>query len=131
MVVDAANAIKHPDGTLCLEGTTSLPPDFQPCCDVFAAHTSTCVYDLRYEWWPRSRQWVIAIAEAAGGGGIVIHYCPIAAPGWWIRHLDLGTLALKESSLAGGGFCRAGFTTGVSEGINPMTMPGNSRQRLA
>jgi len=66
--------IKHPDGTFCLEGTTALPPDFQPCCDLFAAHTATCAYDLRYEWWPRSRQWVIAIAEAAGGGGVVIHY---------------------------------------------------------
>ena len=76
MAVKDAHAIRHPDGTLCLEGTTSLPPDFQPCCAVFAAHTATCAYDLRYEWRPKSRQWVIAIAEAAGGGGIVIAHCP-------------------------------------------------------
>lgn len=67
---------RHPNGTFCLEGTTSLPLDFQPCCTVFAGHTSTCVHDLRYEWWPKSRQWVIAVAEAAGGGGVVINYCP-------------------------------------------------------
>jgi len=66
----------HPDGTSCLEGTTSLPPDFQPCCAVFAAHTATCAHDLRYEWWPKSRRWVIALAESAGGGGIVITHCP-------------------------------------------------------
>ncbi|HNT78321.1 MAG TPA: hypothetical protein PKH77_25195 [Anaerolineae bacterium] len=68
--------MRHPNGTPCLEGTAYVPQDFRPCCDLFAAHTTTCVYDLRYEWWPRSRQWVIALAKAAGGGGIVIHYCP-------------------------------------------------------
>jgi len=68
--------VGHPDGTLCLEGTTSLPSDFQPCCDVFAAHTATCAHDLRYEWWPTSRRWVIAIAEAAGGGGDRYHALP-------------------------------------------------------
>ncbi len=72
----AFQPVRHPDGTLCLEGTTSLPPDFQPCCAVFAAHTATCAHDLRYEWRPKSRQWVIAIAESAGGGGIMITYCP-------------------------------------------------------
>jgi hypothetical protein len=76
MAVDAPDAFRHPDGTLCLEGTSSLPPDFQPCCEVFAGHTATCAHDLRYEWWRKSRRWVIAIAESAGGGGIMIRYCP-------------------------------------------------------
>lgn len=67
---------RHSDGTLCLEGATSLPPAFHPCCDVFAAHTATWGHGLRYEWRPKSRQWVIAIAESAGGGGIMITYCP-------------------------------------------------------
>ncbi len=66
----------HPDGTVCLEGTRSLPKSYSPCCEIFDSHTSTCEYDLRYEWGPRSRQWVIAIAESAGGGGVRISYCP-------------------------------------------------------
>ena len=76
MAVDAPDAFRHPDGTLCLEGISSLPPDSQPCCEVFAGHTATCAHDLRYEWWRKSRRWVIAIAESAGGGGIMIRYCP-------------------------------------------------------
>ncbi len=66
----------HADGTLCLEGTSRLPASFVACCDVFDGHTSTCTYDLRYEYWEKSKMWVIAIAESAGGGGIEISYCP-------------------------------------------------------
>jgi len=66
----------HSDGTICREGTQSLPEDFVPCCEMFSAHTATCVFDIRYEWWKTSRRWVIAIAESAGGGGIEITYCP-------------------------------------------------------
>ncbi len=40
----------HPDGTVCLEGTRSLPKSYSPCCEIFDNHTSTCAYDLRYEW---------------------------------------------------------------------------------
>jgi hypothetical protein len=66
----------HADGTGCLEGTKLVPVNFSPCCDEFAGHLSTCAYDLRYEYWKKSKTWVIAIAESAGGGGIVIRYCP-------------------------------------------------------
>jgi len=43
---------------------------------MFAGHVDTCDYDVRYEWWKRQRFWVITIAESAGGGGVVIRYCP-------------------------------------------------------
>lgn len=67
---------KHSDGTECLEGTSSVPESFSPCCEVFGGHTTTCAFDIRYEWWPKSKQWVIAISESAGGGGITISFCP-------------------------------------------------------
>ena len=67
---------RHIDGTLCKEGTRSVPPRFRTCCAVFAGHLETCDYDVRYEWWKRQRFWVISIADAAGGGGVVIRYCP-------------------------------------------------------
>jgi hypothetical protein len=67
---------QHTDGTRCKEGTRDVPPDFAPCCDDFAAHLDTCEYDVRYEWWPGQRMWVIAIAEAAGGGGVHMAHCP-------------------------------------------------------
>ena len=67
---------KHTDGTECLEGTKRVPKNFKPCCDVFEGHTSTCAFDLRYEWRQKSKQWVIAISEIAGGGGISIAFCP-------------------------------------------------------
>lgn len=67
---------QHIDGTPCKEGTRNVPPDFTPCCDTFRAHLETCDYDLRYEWWPTQRFWVIAIAESAGSGGIWIGHCP-------------------------------------------------------
>jgi hypothetical protein len=71
------NAMKwHADGTKCLEGTRSVPQGYQPCCEIFEGHLDTCAYDIRYEWWVQSDQWVIVIAESAGGGGITINYCP-------------------------------------------------------
>jgi hypothetical protein len=66
----------HADGTTCLEGTRSVPPDWTPCCDEFPGHVDTCAYDIRYEFWPRRNEWFIAIAETAGGGGIRIGWCP-------------------------------------------------------
>jgi hypothetical protein len=66
----------HADGSPCREGTQSVPDDYIPCCKLFEAHTRTCVYDIRYEWWPKPDKWVIAISEAAGGGGITISFCP-------------------------------------------------------
>src|SRR5262245_31271243 len=58
---------KHSDGTVCLEGTRSVPEGWQPCCEVFAGHTTTCAHDLRYEWFKKTQRWGIVIAESAGG----------------------------------------------------------------
>jgi hypothetical protein len=69
-------ASKHADGTRCLEGVRGAPDDFRPCCDDFGGHLDTCSHDVRYEWWSTARGWVIRIAEAAGGGGIHIEFCP-------------------------------------------------------
>jgi len=69
-------ATRHSDGTICRKGTESVPTGFIPCCKVFKGHTKTCALDLRYEWWRKTRKWVIVIAESAGGGGIDIKYCP-------------------------------------------------------
>jgi hypothetical protein len=66
----------HIDGTLCKAGTRDVPQDFQPCCITFAGHVATCEFDIRYEWWGGDQVWVIAIADSAGGGGIVIRFCP-------------------------------------------------------
>jgi hypothetical protein len=67
---------RHIDGTPCKEGTRRVPVGFRACCAAFRGHVSTCDYDLRYEWWKIQRFWVITIAESAGGGGVVIRYCP-------------------------------------------------------
>jgi hypothetical protein len=69
-------AARHSDGTQCLEGTKRVPRGFKPCCKLFEAHTRACAYDVRYEWYSKSKQWVIAISESAGGGGIEIVFCP-------------------------------------------------------
>jgi hypothetical protein len=66
----------HSAGDLCLEGARRVPANFSPCCDAFEGHLETCAFDLRYEWWERSRQWVVRVADEAGGGGITIGYCP-------------------------------------------------------
>jgi hypothetical protein len=66
----------HPDGSFCKEGTRAVPPEYEPCCPTLAGHLATCEYDLRYEWWSGDQVWVIAIADSAGGGGVVIQFCP-------------------------------------------------------
>jgi hypothetical protein len=66
----------HADGTRCLEGSQRIPRIFKPCCETFAAHTTTCAFDVRYEWWSKSRKWVTVISESAGGGGVRISFCP-------------------------------------------------------
>jgi hypothetical protein len=68
--------LKHSDGSLCPEGTQSLPSRFKACCSEFTARTSACDVDIRYEWWPRYRGWYILISPSAGGGGIEIKFCP-------------------------------------------------------
>ena len=67
---------KHPDGTRCLEGVRGAPKTFRSCCDFFEGHLSACVYDIRFEWQKRSRQWAIPVMESVGGGAILIRYCP-------------------------------------------------------
>jgi hypothetical protein len=71
-----AKAKRHTDGTRCLEGTRRVPRGFSPCCSVFDLHTTSCAYDIRYEWWQRHRIWVVTIADSAGGGGIEVSFCP-------------------------------------------------------
>jgi hypothetical protein len=73
---DANPQISHTDGTLCREGSKSVPENFVACCEDFDDHTSTCEFDVRYEWCVEEKVWSIAIAESAGGGGILIDFCP-------------------------------------------------------
>lgn len=65
----------HPDGTVCKEGTSSLPPGFATCCNAFLSHTTTCVADIRYGWWPSTKRWVICAVDG-GNSGYEIAFCP-------------------------------------------------------
>lgn len=67
---------RHPDGSECKEGIQKVPTKYVPCCSTFHEHTKCCEYDIRYEWWAKSKHWVIVISELAGGGGIEIDFCP-------------------------------------------------------
>lgn len=67
---------RHVDGSVCLEGTRTLPRGFTACCKDFEARTSACVHDVRYEWNETNLSWQIAISPAAGGGGLGIKFCP-------------------------------------------------------
>ena len=69
-------AKKHLDGSLCPAGTQRLPARFSACCESFEQHTLDCTFDIRYEWWPKKRNWFVLIADSAGGGGIAIAHCP-------------------------------------------------------
>ena len=66
----------HADGSICPEGTSSAPPGFMACCEDFAQQTTSCYYDIRYEWRNDLECWLIAIPDSAGGGGIEISFCP-------------------------------------------------------
>ena len=66
----------HQDGSPCPEGTRCVPRAFAACCEPFAQRTVACYLDIRYEWWPKRRNWFIVIAPTAGGGGIAIQFCP-------------------------------------------------------
>lgn len=66
----------HTDGTVCLEGTRRVPKAFAPCCDQFKYRTTACDSDIRYEWWSKRKIWVTKISDIAGGGGVVMSYCP-------------------------------------------------------
>jgi hypothetical protein len=65
---------KHLDGTICLEGTKNVPPNFTPCCIYFAGHLDSCIHHVRFEWWESG--WVIVCADPEFGGGYGIDYCP-------------------------------------------------------
>lgn len=66
----------HPDGSMCLEGTSNVPGrGYRPCCDTFEAHLATCANDIRYEYWPRRDRWFVIVADGTGDG-IRIRYCP-------------------------------------------------------
>jgi hypothetical protein len=65
----------HPDGSICREGTCSVPQGFVARCKAFNFHTTACVFDIRYEWWPRKDHWVICVADG-GSSGIAIAFCP-------------------------------------------------------
>ena len=66
----------HADGSPCLEGTGSVPKDFVACCADVEARTTACVFDLRFEFWPRKNAWFIPLDPEVGGGGIEIAFCP-------------------------------------------------------
>lgn len=66
---------KHPDGSICKEGTKKVPRKWKPCCENFAHRTTSCDFDIRFEW-HKKIGWGITIHESAGGGMIVINYCP-------------------------------------------------------
>jgi hypothetical protein len=68
--------VLHADGTVCREGTRRVPRAFRACCSAFDHRTLACVFDVRYEWWPRQKSWFVPIHDTAGGGGIAIAFCP-------------------------------------------------------
>jgi hypothetical protein len=65
----------HADGSRCREGTQKVPRDFRACCERFSAQTSACEFDVRFEWWPKRKSWVICIPDG-GESGLEISFCP-------------------------------------------------------
>ena len=65
----------HPDGSICVAGTRRVPRNFSPCCEAFNACTKNCEFDIRFEWWSKSKVWVIRIPDR-GSAGSVIQFCP-------------------------------------------------------
>jgi hypothetical protein len=74
--LDVMKKAKHEDGTPCPEGSRKVPRGFGACCEVFEGHTTSCYFDIRYEWWAKERTWVTVIPDGAGGGGIEMFFCP-------------------------------------------------------
>jgi hypothetical protein len=69
-------AKRHIDGSVCLEGVrSSIPRGYKVCCEVFERCLFACVYDIRFEWWPKSKIWVIRVADG-GSSGLVMNFCP-------------------------------------------------------
>lgn len=65
----------HVDGTHCEAGTQKIPKDYQPCCGRFGQGTLNCEFDIRFEWWARSKSWVVRIPDG-GSSGMDISFCP-------------------------------------------------------
>jgi len=65
----------HPSGELCLAGERKVPRGFSACCSRFDHATQACIYDIRFEWWPRSKSWVVRVADG-GSSGIELTFCP-------------------------------------------------------
>ena len=73
--LDVMQKQTHADGTPCVEGTQNVPRGFIPCCESFEAGTKACEFDIRFEWWPKSKHWVIRVPDG-GTSGLEISYCP-------------------------------------------------------
>jgi hypothetical protein len=65
----------HPGGEPCLAGKRKVPRGFAACCARFDRATQACAFDIRFEWWPRSKSWVVRIADG-GSSGIEFSFCP-------------------------------------------------------
>jgi len=65
----------HSGGEICLAGTRKVPRGFDPCCARFDLATKACVFDIRFEWWPKTNSWVVRVADG-GSSGIDIAFCP-------------------------------------------------------
>jgi hypothetical protein len=61
---------------VCLDGTKKVPRGFKACCDSFKYRTTSCLYDVRFEWFGKLKKWGIPLADMVGGGFIEIKYCP-------------------------------------------------------
>ncbi|ORA22589.1 hypothetical protein [Mycobacterium aquaticum] len=70
----------HADGTECLDGARRVPKTYQPCCDAFDRRTASCVNDIRFEWWPSSRHWVVIVPDG-GSSGLHLSFCPFCGFG--------------------------------------------------
>src|SRR5687767_12269707 len=65
----------HPGGEPCLAGERKVPRGFSACCSRFDHATQACTYDIRFEWWARSKSWVVRAADG-GSSGLKVSYCP-------------------------------------------------------
>jgi hypothetical protein len=60
----------------CLDGIRSpVPAGYRACCEAFDRHLEASVFDIRFEWWPKSKKWVIRVADG-GSSGLTIRFCP-------------------------------------------------------
>lgn len=52
-----------------------MPRGFSPCCKGFDAATKNCEFDIRFEWWSKSKIWVVRVPDG-GSSGIRMNFCP-------------------------------------------------------